>query len=61
MGVIWFNDDDSQHSVTFNDTNPEAIDSADIAPGDSLSTSLRRQEPMTTMTVQTPNQRGGST
>ena len=33
MGVIWFNDDDSQHSVTFNDTNPEAIDSGDIAPG----------------------------
>jgi plastocyanin len=33
MGVIWFNDDDSQHSVTFNDTSPEAIDSADIAPG----------------------------
>ncbi|MDQ4016439.1 MAG: hypothetical protein M3136_11840, partial [Thermoproteota archaeon] len=27
MGVIWFNDDDSPHSVTFNDTNsPEAID-----------------------------------
>jgi plastocyanin len=33
MGVVWFNDDDSQHSVTFNDTNPEAIDSGDIAPG----------------------------
>src|SRR5919112_5695182 len=33
MGVVWFNDDDSQHSVTFNDTSPEAIDSADIAPG----------------------------
>src|SRR5215210_6077237 len=33
MGVVWFNDDDSPHSVTFNDTSPEAIDSADIAPG----------------------------
>jgi plastocyanin len=33
MGVIWFNDDDSQHSVTFNDTSPEAIDSGDIGPG----------------------------
>ena len=61
MGVIWFNDDDSQHSVTFNDTSPEAIDSGDIGPEDSLFTSFRRQEYMTTMTVQTPNQRGGST
>lgn len=33
MGVAWFNDDDSQHSVTFNDTSPEAIDSGDIGPG----------------------------
>ena len=33
MGVIWFNDDDSQHSVTFNDTSPEAIDSGDMGPG----------------------------
>jgi plastocyanin len=34
MGVIWFNDDDSPHSVTFNDTNsPEAIDPGNIAPG----------------------------
>ena len=33
MRVIWFNDDDSQHSVTFNDTSPEAIDSGDIGPG----------------------------
>jgi plastocyanin len=33
MGVVWFNDDDSQHSVTFNDTNPEAIDPGTIAPG----------------------------
>src|SRR5215210_724514 len=33
MGVIWFNDDDSQHSVTFIDTSPEAIDSGDIGPG----------------------------
>lgn len=33
MGVIWFNDDDSRHSVTFNDTSPEAIDSGDIGPG----------------------------
>ena len=33
MTVIWFNDDDSQHSVTFNDTSPEAIDSGDIGPG----------------------------
>jgi hypothetical protein len=33
MTVIWFNDDDSQHSVTFNETSPEAIDSVTIAPG----------------------------
>ena len=33
MTVIWFNDDDSQHSVTFNDTSPEAIDSGDMGPG----------------------------
>jgi plastocyanin len=33
MGVVWFNDDDSQHSVTFNDTSPEAIAQADVAPG----------------------------
>jgi plastocyanin len=33
MGVIWFNDDDSPHSVTFNDTSPEAIDPGTIAPG----------------------------
>ena len=33
MGVVWFNDDDSQHSVTFNDTSPEAIAPADVAPG----------------------------
>jgi plastocyanin len=34
MGVVWFNEDDSQHSVTFNDTNsPEAIDPGTIAPG----------------------------
>ncbi|HJU35419.1 MAG TPA: hypothetical protein VJ695_09885 [Nitrososphaera sp.] len=33
MGVIWFNEDDSPHTATFNDTSPEAIDSGDIAPG----------------------------
>ena len=33
MGVIWFNEDDSLHTVTFNDTSPEAIDSGDIDPG----------------------------
>src|ERR671922_137101 len=33
MGVVWFNDDDSEHSVTFNDTSPEAIDSGTIAQG----------------------------
>src|SRR5919198_4576658 len=33
MGVIWFNDDDSQHSVTFNDTSPETIASGPIAQG----------------------------
>jgi plastocyanin len=34
MGVVWFNEDDSPHSVTFNDTNsPEAIDPGTIAPG----------------------------
>ena len=34
MGVIWFNDDDSEHSVTFNSTSPEAaINSGPILPG----------------------------
>jgi plastocyanin len=33
MGVVWFNDDDSQHSVTFNDTSPEAIAPGDMGPG----------------------------
>ena len=33
MGVIWFNDDDSDHSVTFNSTSPEAINSGPILPG----------------------------
>jgi plastocyanin len=33
MGVIWFNEDDSPQSVTFNATNPEAIQSVTIAPG----------------------------
>ena len=33
MGVVWFNDDGSEHSVTFNDTSPEAIDPGTIAPG----------------------------
>jgi plastocyanin len=33
MTVIWFNDDDSEHSVTFNNTGPEAIEPTTIAPG----------------------------
>ena len=33
MGVIWFNEDDSEHSVTFNSTSPEAINSGNILPG----------------------------
>jgi plastocyanin len=33
MGVVWFNEDDSPQSVTFNDTSPEAIQPATIAPG----------------------------
>jgi plastocyanin len=33
MTVIWFNEDDSPHSVTFNDTSPEAIEPGTIAPG----------------------------
>lgn len=33
MSIIWFNDDQADHSVTFNDTNPEAIESATIAAG----------------------------
>src|SRR5919109_209355 len=33
MTVIWFNEDESPHSVTFNDTSPEAIEPGDIAPG----------------------------
>lgn len=36
MGVVWFNDDDSQHSVTFNDTSPEVIGPAAIASGGSF-------------------------
>ena len=33
MTVIWFNEDDSPHSVTFNDTSPEPIQAGTIAPG----------------------------
>ncbi len=33
MTVIWFNEDESPHSVTFNETSPEAIDPGTIAPG----------------------------
>ena len=33
MTVIWFNEDDSPYSITFNDTSPEAIEPATIAPG----------------------------
>jgi plastocyanin len=33
MGVVWFNEDDSDYTVTFNDTNPEAIAPTDIASG----------------------------
>jgi plastocyanin len=33
MTVIWFNEDESPHSVTFNDTSPEAIEPGTIAPG----------------------------
>jgi plastocyanin len=33
MTVIWFNEDESPHSVTFNDTSPEAIEPTTIAPG----------------------------
>jgi plastocyanin len=33
MTVVWFNEDDSPHSVTFNDTSPEVIDPGTIAPG----------------------------
>jgi plastocyanin len=33
MTVIWFNEDDSPHSVTFNDTSPEPIQPGTIAPG----------------------------
>jgi plastocyanin len=33
MTVIWFNEDDSPHSVTFNDTSPEAIQSGSVASG----------------------------
>jgi plastocyanin len=33
MSVIWFNDDDSEHSITFNNTSPEAIAPATMAPG----------------------------
>ena len=33
MGVVWFNEDDSPQSVTFNETSPEAIQPAIIAPG----------------------------
>jgi plastocyanin len=33
MTVIWFNEDDSTPSVTFNDTSPEAIEPGTIDPG----------------------------
>ncbi|HJU85114.1 MAG TPA: hypothetical protein VJ551_01370 [Nitrososphaeraceae archaeon] len=33
MTVIWFNEDESPHSVTFNDTSPEPIQPGTIAPG----------------------------
>ena len=33
MEVVWFNEDQSPHSVTLNDTSPEAIDPGTIAPG----------------------------
>ncbi|HEU0145186.1 MAG TPA: hypothetical protein VFQ47_10405, partial [Nitrososphaera sp.] len=33
MTIIWFNEDDSPQSVTFNDTSPEPIQPATIAPG----------------------------
>jgi plastocyanin len=33
MTVIWFNEDDSPQSVTFNDTSPEPIEPGIIAPG----------------------------
>jgi hypothetical protein len=33
MTVIWFNEDESPHSVTFNDTSPEQIQPGTIAPG----------------------------
>lgn len=33
MTVIWFNEDESPHSVTFNDTSPEQIEPGTIAPG----------------------------
>lgn len=33
MTVIWFNEDESPHSVTFNDTSPEPIEAGTIAPG----------------------------
>jgi plastocyanin len=31
--VIWFNEDESPHSIMFNDTSPEAIEPATIASG----------------------------
>ena len=62
MGVVWFNDDDSEHSVTFNDTSPEAIDPGTIAPGGffihQFSTPGIYEVPMM---IKTPQQRGGST
>jgi plastocyanin len=33
MTIIWFNEDESPHSVTFNDTSPEPIQPGTIAPG----------------------------
>jgi plastocyanin len=33
MTVIWFNEDDSPHSVTFNETSPEQIEPGTIASG----------------------------
>ncbi len=33
MTVIWFNDDDSTHTITFNYTSPQAIDPGMVEPG----------------------------
>ncbi len=59
MTVIWFNEYDSPHSVTFNDTSPEAIEPSTIAPRGFFIHRFQSLEYMITMTVRIDYQREG--